>query len=134
MKGISQIVAVILMLMIGVSMVGVLFVWSQNTVLDIYPEEETEAQYLRQRACIGIQGVVHGINGDNVTVNNCGSVPLDDIKVFVNDEVVSQKIDPIKFNPSTNQNITVVDPIRVGDRIYVTSDLAISPVLVYQTP
>ena len=127
-KGISQVVAVILILMIGVSMAGILFVWAQETTFEIYPEDEGEVQYLRQRACIGIQD----ISGDVVRINNCGSVPLDNIKVYVND-AVSHNPAPIKFNPGQTQDVTVTKTIVIGDRVYVISDYAVSPVIVYGT-
>ncbi|MDD5416569.1 MAG: hypothetical protein PHU12_01180 [Candidatus Aenigmarchaeota archaeon] len=122
-KGMSQLVVMIILLLIGISMAGLLYVWAPQVVKDIYPEQAQDTQYFRSRACLGIQN----ITSDSITINNCGSIPLENFNVYLNG--INQNMDIQKLNPGNNYTIpvTVTSPADVQ----ITSNYAETPVIKY---
>ena len=122
-KGVSQLIIVVLILMIGIALTSAAYVWSKTTMFNIFPEKTQDTSYLRQKACLGI----FEMTADNIIINNCGSVPLKDLKLFVNG--VSQDIG-VTLNPSSKTVIII--NLLDNSTVYVTSDYATSLVMTYE--
>jgi len=123
-KGISQIVIIILILLIAVSLTSALYMWAGQTVFQIYPEDTQERIYMRERACLGVDR----ISNTQITINNCGLVPLKDFKIYVNGVNQNPSV-PESLEPGESSDIAV--NINLGQRVYVTSDYAESPSVIY---
>lgn len=120
-KGASQIVVVIFLLLIGLAMTALLYEWAPQVVKNIYPEETQNVQYMRQRSCLGIEN----ITSSNITINNCGSVPLEEFNVYL--DGINQNINVPELNPGRNYTIPIVI-ISKAD-VQITSQYAQTPVV-----
>lgn len=128
MKAISQIIATILILLIAVSLVVMLYVWSTGILPKIYSGENSTKEYLRSRACLNIESA--GWSDAYAVIKNCGYVPLKDFKVYVNGKNVSAIV-PVKLDPQEVGEVQITSPHPLTDSydILVTADLAESPVV-----
>lgn len=124
MKGVSEIILVILILLIAISMTAVLFIWVNQTTFNIYPEESQQTAYLRQKACLGIEN----IGSSQVTIKNCGATMLEDFKVYVDGSLQTVTV-PNKLYPGNVSAITVTIP--ENSKVFVTSNYAQSPAIRY---
>jgi len=126
MKGVSEIVLIVLILLIGVSITALVYTWASDTVFSIYPEDTDERAHTQQRACLGIESMTN----TKVVINNCGLVPLKNFKVFVNGNLQSVIIPPI-LDPGETYSFDVT--VEETDKVQVTSDYAITPVVEFES-
>lgn len=122
MKGVSEVVVIVLILLIGVSVTAVLYIWASETAFSIYPEETQDVAYMRQRACLGIMTLTE----TEVVINNCGSVPLKNLKLYINGELQNIVL-PSQLDPWEEKTIFI--NLVNDDRVQITSDYAYSPVV-----
>jgi len=99
-KAISEIFAIILLLGIGVSLATLVYL-SQTNVTAIYPSQFFNTSYYRSRACVSLENV--DFISNNVTIKNCGLVPLS--KFILSIDLQQIPLDITKLDPK--QNITV---------------------------
>ncbi|MFH1420914.1 MAG: archaellin/type IV pilin N-terminal domain-containing protein [Candidatus Aenigmatarchaeota archaeon] len=91
MKGITPVIATILLLMITIAMVGFAFVWFQNIWVDIGGgvKNATDTQMSNMNMKIRIENAKSGVapNASMITVRATGSenVPTSQIGVYAND-------------------------------------------------
>jgi len=119
MKGISQLMVVILLLLISFSMVSLYFLWSKNVLFEIFPSESTETQYLRSRSCLGIENIYKAVDG-SLKIKNCGKTPLKEIILYV--DYTEYEISQTQLNPQEHM-IVEIDTSEVHEYIAI-SDLA----------
>jgi flagellin-like protein len=86
MKGITPVVAVILLLLITISMVGFAFVWFSKVseIATTQTEAELQNQLIVQSQKIKIESI--SLTRDQITIRNTGSQPIalaDKISIFV---------------------------------------------------
>jgi hypothetical protein len=81
MKGISDIIVLVLLLIISVSLIGLAYVWSVGAVFDPYPEERTGEQYLKSRSCLSMENI--DVEGGTASLRNCGKTALSTFAVYV---------------------------------------------------
>jgi len=125
MKGVSTVVIIILLILISISLVGALYIWSTNATFDIFPEEDIEQKYQRSRACISLEDI-NGTAGEAV-IRNCGFVPLTDIGFYIDNSLIGFSY-PTVLNP--NEEIVVIfDPVSGEHSYYAISDLAETPLM-----
>ncbi|MBU3896444.1 MAG: discoidin domain-containing protein [Nanoarchaeota archaeon] len=122
-KGLSELLVVVFLMLIGISLTAVAYFWSQGVVFNVYPNETQDNAYMRQRACLNIQD----INDTHITINNCGSVPLDRFYLYIND--AKEDITIPKLNPSERYEIPISESGTAT--VYVTSNYAESPIVTY---
>lgn len=110
MRGLSALIAVILLMMIAVVLTGLTVLWASNTLPTVTETvgESYNATYLRSRACLSIDSI--NSTSGRMVVRNCGLVPLHDFHLSINSNEVS-------FSPA----ISVLDP-------HVTAVLGFNPV------
>ncbi|NIO44273.1 MAG: hypothetical protein GTN36_01820, partial [Candidatus Aenigmarchaeota archaeon] len=73
-KGLSPIIAVILVLLIAISLTVLAMVWLPRFTSRLFPEVLFNESYMRSRACLSIEDV-KGLFGF-FTIKNCGKIPL----------------------------------------------------------
>ncbi len=126
MKGVSTLVIAILLILISISLVGALYIWTSNVTFDIFPEEELNQQYQRSRACLSLEDLdaVAGM----VNIRNYGLVPLRDLGFYLDNSLVSSEY-PDTLNPNDVTNVTFTPPISGSHSYYAIADIAETPVI-----
>jgi hypothetical protein len=127
MIGVSRLVVVILILLISIISAVSVFIWSVNTVQNIFPENITESS-IAPRGCLNILDA----NTTAVTVKNCGTTIIKKGAVYVSEEYnVYRKY--AEFQQLINPQDIVVIPVIIprpafNVRIIIVADTATSPV------
>jgi len=116
MKGISNVVAVIMLLMISVALVSMLYVWSQSS-FEIVTDEFDESEDMSEFA----EFIVLENNGFDISVKNNGLSDLSGWVVYVDGKPSDFTIDKEILKPGEEAVITLVD-VDVGTaEIQITS-------------
>lgn len=126
MKGVSTVVIVILLILISISLVGALYIWTSNVTFDIFPEEDIEQRYQRSRACLSLEDIDGG-NG-SATIRNCGLVPLRDVELYLDNSLVSFQY-PDTLDPNEAIVVTFTSPAPGTHSYYAIADIAETPVI-----
>jgi flagellin-like protein len=89
MKGITPVIAIILLLLITISMVGFAFVWFSRMAVGI--TNQTEEQIQQQIAAAAKKVAIDSVTAGNIWVRNIGaaSIPVGEISVYVNNAKVT---------------------------------------------
>lgn len=113
MKGVSEVVVVILILIIGVSSVVSFYSWSTGTVpiLGKSVEQISGEEFLRTKACLKIDKIYFSESG--ISIRNCGSVPLSNFAIYIDDLPVD-KTAPSVLEPMEMKNITIKSAVASG--------------------
>jgi len=84
MKGISPIIAVVLLLMITISMVAFAYIWFTRITVGALNQSQSQQESLQQQT--GKKVVIDNINGNLITLRNIGTYPVkkEEISVFIN--------------------------------------------------
>jgi len=122
MIGVSRLVVVILILLISIISAVSVFIWSVNTVQNIFPENITESS-IAPRGCLNILDA----NTTAVTVKNCGATIIKKGAVYVD------YVKKTEFQQVINPQDIVVIPVNIprpafNVRIIIVADTATSPV------
>lgn len=125
MKGVSEIVLIVLILLIAVSITALVYTWASHTTSSIYPEGTDERAYTQQRACLGIERMTN----TQVIINNCGLVPLKNFKIFVNGNLQGVIV-PAVLDPGETYSFDVT--LTEGDMVQTTSDYAYTPIVEFE--
>lgn len=90
MKAVSNIIAIIMLVMISVSLVGGYLIWSVSTSKEVFTgiEESQEEEILRSRSCLKIKDI--DFTENKITIENCGQVELKDFVVYADDIVIGE--------------------------------------------
>jgi len=123
-KGISQIIVAVLILMIAITMVGLVYVWANEIGFNFYPGEEIQTNYDRSRACISLESM--NKSSGEIIIKNCGKIVLTGIDIYI-DGQLKYTDNEIKIEPQKYGIITIV-PLE-GAKIIIASDLAETPVM-----
>ncbi len=101
-KGISTVIAVIMIVVIAVALVGILWAWSTTMVTGMQAGGSQQAQQLQQSA--GKQVIiinskctnVSNVNAINFTLKNIGTVDIEpgDLQAFLDGEDITTKTTP----------------------------------------
>ena len=86
MKGITPVIAIVLLLMITITLVGFAFIWFQSTFQQI--TATVTRQIDQQTTAIGKMVRIDSITIDSIAIRNVGSqnIAANEIAVFVDDE------------------------------------------------
>jgi hypothetical protein len=125
-KGLSQLIVVMFLMMMGIALTATAYFWSQGVVFAIYPNETQDIAYMRSRACLNIQEITM----NKVVINNCGSVPLERFNLYINDISETLLPDLEKLNPGDVYEIPTSSHSGTVP-VYITSDYAESPVIMH---
>jgi|GEM_PF-5249557 len=126
MIGVSRLVVVILILLISIISAVSVFIWSVNTVQNIFPENITESS-IAPRGCLNILDA----NTTAVTVKNCGTTIVKKGAVYVD------YVKKTEFQQVINPQDVVVIPVSIPQQaqviVVVVADTATSPVYKVRT-
>jgi flagellin-like protein len=123
LKGITPVIAIILLLLITISMVGFAFVWFQRVQSSMTNATETElqSQLSRQSQKIAIDNAA----GTTLVMRNIGTsaVPVTSITAYVNNAVVTLSGAACTGNiaPGATVTCTISSACNAGASIKVTS-------------
>ena len=89
MKGISPVIAVVLLLMITISLVGFVYIYFTRITGGALNQTQSEQQAIQQQT--GKRIAIDGVSGNSIVLRNVGTyeVGLNEITVFVNNQLVS---------------------------------------------
>ena len=132
MKGITPVVAVIMLIMITISMVGFLFVWFSGYIPTILNQTESQLEEQQRQQRMGISFINSYENGGDIFVSlrNSGTVDIraDELVIFVRNST-SMIGDPFTYSDSippggtvTALNISVDCPAET-DELEIKADL-----------
>lgn len=121
MKGASDIIVIILILLISLSLIGLVYTWSTGVLFQSYPKESQEKEYLRSRACLSMENI--NVFEGNAVLRNCGQIPLTKFKVYV-DNAFSITSVPDKLEPDEEIGIGLPSFTVGNHSYYATSDYA----------
>lgn len=129
MKAVSEIIAMFLVLIIAVSLIAMLYLWSTGVLPQLYSGVNETNQYARSRACLNIEYVAW--HDGYLVIKNCGLTPLKDFKLYINGNNVSTRGTPAKLDPQEQGGMQINSSFSPSDSydIFVTADLAESPVV-----
>lgn len=113
MKGVSEVVVVILVLIISVSAVISFYSWATGTIplLGKSVEQMSGEEFLRTKACLKIDKIYFSEN--NISVRNCGSVSLSNFAVYIDDLPVDNAF-PSALEPMEIKNVTLKSSVASG--------------------
>ncbi len=100
MKGISAVIAVVMILVISVSLAGIFYFWISSTVSGGAVATERQVEKVTKGVLTQIK--VESVSGNKIYIRNVGIYPASDFLVFIDDE-------PVQI---INQR--PVEPMRVG--------------------
>ncbi len=125
-KGVSEYVAVLLLMIISLALAGLVYIFYQSNINTIYPEGQIGEKYASTRACLSIDEL-NAARGA-AAIRNCGQVPLGSFALYIDD--VKQAVSlPQTLQPNEKFNIAFT-PLTAGRHvIYASSDKASSAIM-----
>lgn len=125
-KGVSEMVVAVLLLLIAVSLVSVVYLWSTTNMFKSYPEESVSRAYLRSRACLSLEEI-NGTAG-KAYMRNCGLVNLTNFTFYIDGAAQAVALPPF-LEPSQKYQITFA--VQTGQHGYLaTSDIIETPYII----
>ena len=105
MKGISNIIAIILILLIAISLLALLYLWLTGFAVDLFNLGGNETQRVTQ--AIGSRFVIESVDNEVVFIRNTGQTKLTDFFVTVNDI-------PVAFTAPSELGVGLVGNITLN--------------------
>ncbi len=124
-KGISEVVVVILVLLIGLSLASALYVFSRGSILQIFPNETSQREFQRSRACLSLEDI--NITSGVMKMRNCGLVPLKSFGIFIDGSKLNISY-PEKLDPTQSFAVNF-SPLSGEHSFLAVSDLAETPLI-----
>ncbi|MEM7826785.1 MAG: archaellin/type IV pilin N-terminal domain-containing protein [Candidatus Aenigmatarchaeota archaeon] len=120
-KGISPIIAIVLLLMITISMVGFAYVWFTRITGSAFNQSRTEQENIQKQQ--GQRVIIDNILGNQLTLRHVGTYPVtkDELGVFINGVATSITSGCDTINPGEYKTCTLATSCTSGSRIRVTS-------------
>lgn len=122
MKGISPVIAVVLLLMITISLVAFAYIFFMRLTGGAMNETTSQQEALRQQQ--GKRIAIDGVSGNAITLRNIGTYPVGvtEISVFVNGVITTLNCGAITtINPGTVLTCTLATSCSAGGRVRVVS-------------
>jgi len=121
MKGISPIIAIVLLLMITISMVAFAYIWFTRITTSALNQSQTQQEAIQKQT--GKKIVIDGINGNSITLRNIGvySVSKSEISVFVNGVVTQITYGCDILDPQEVETCMIATSCLPGGRVRVVS-------------
>ena len=122
MKGISPVIAVVLLLMITISLVAFAYIFFMRLTGGAMNQTTSEQEALRQQQ--GKRIAIDGVSGNAITLRNVGTYPVGvtEISVFVNGVITNLNCGVINtINPGTIVTCTLSNSCASGGRVRVVS-------------
>jgi hypothetical protein len=124
-KGITQVFLSVLLLMIGISLTSLVYLFATGAIYNIFPSESFNASYQRTRACISLENV--DFYNANLTLKNCGLVPLTKFRLFIDLTEIPLSIS--KLEPQESATIHYARYLEGMHNFIVFTDYAETPLM-----
>lgn len=121
-KGISPVIAVVLLLMITISLVAFAYVWFTRLTGGALNQTVSEQEALKQQQ--GKRIVIDGVSGNAITLRNVGTYPvaITELSAFVNGVVTTINCGVINtINPGQVVTCTLGASCSAGGKVRVVS-------------
>jgi hypothetical protein len=128
MKGVSTIVVEILLVLIALSLIAAVYLWSTSVVFESYPGGELSHQYQRSRACLSLEQINIMVTASSAIIRNCGLVPLSNMMFYIDNAPVVFEY-PSSLDPNANFTVTFTKPASGSHSFFAVADLAETPLM-----
>ena len=118
MKGVSSIISVVLVLLIGVTLVSSIYLFFTGA-LEESTESGSRVKESITSSLLAELKIEPFTSNDTVSVKNIGKVNVTNINVYVNGEL--DKIADVEIMPGSVENIVLDNSLSSGDTVEVTS-------------
>ncbi|MEM5826128.1 MAG: archaellin/type IV pilin N-terminal domain-containing protein [Candidatus Aenigmatarchaeota archaeon] len=121
MKGISPVIAVVLLLMITISLVAFAYIFFMRLTGGAMNQTTTEQEALRQQQ--GKRIAIDGVSGNAIILRNVGTYPVGvtELSVFVNGVITNINCVFDTINPGSTVHCTLSNSCASGGRVRVVS-------------
>ncbi len=119
MRGVSEVIAIILILMITISLAGLAYMFMSTTMADVTSSAGSTVDTTTSSMMTSF--TIESIDVAKVYVRNTGQNTLTSLSVYVNDELAGFSTTPETIAPGQVGTITIYSFIGEGDTIKITS-------------
>ncbi len=120
MKGVSQVVMAVLLVLIGISLTASYISFAGGSLFSVTnaTEQRVEQDILKSKACLKILSL--DLKTNSVKLWNCGSLALTDLAVYIDDIPASADL-PKRLNVGEIAVATITSPISLGTHTFKIS-------------
>jgi flagellin-like protein len=119
MRGVSEVIAIILILMITISLAGLAYMFMSTTMADVTSSAGSTVDTTTSSMITSF--TIESIDIAKVYVRNTGQNTITSLSVYINDAPADIRITPSTISPGAVGTITIYDFIAEGDTIKITS-------------
>lgn len=119
MHGVSEVIAIILILMITISLAGLAYMFMSTTMADVTASAGSTVDSTTSNMMTTFK--IESMSLNKVYLRNTGQNALSSLSVYVNDVPAHINITPGSIAPGQIGTIMIYDFIDMGDRIKITS-------------
>ncbi len=124
MRGVSEVIAIILILMITISLAGLAYMFMSPTMSDVTSSAASTVDMTTSSMLTSF--TIESIDIAKVYVRNTGQSALTSLSVYVNDEPAIYNVTPSSISAGTVGTITIYSFIPDGSTVKVTSSSGFS--------
>ncbi len=119
MLGVSEVIAIILILMITISLAGLAYMFMSTTMSDVTSSAGSTVDATTSSMLTSF--TIESLDVAKVYVRNTGQNAITSLSVYVNDVPAHINMTPTSISPEAVGTITIYDFIAEGDTIKITS-------------
>jgi hypothetical protein len=119
-KGISPVISAMLVTLIAISFTIVVMVWLPNFTYGVTSNTGLNSSFDRSRGCLSIEDV--NATARNVTLRNCGQIPLSNFSLYIDGQLAGQ-VNSI-IDPGQAVKFSGISIASGNHEFYATSDNA----------
>lgn len=119
MKAVSEVIAIILILMITISLAGLAYLFMSTTMADTTASASSSVSSTTSSMLTSFR--IESMDIAKVYVRNTGQNPLTNLSVYVNDEPATYSLTPSSIAPGNVSTVTIYSFIPDGATIKITS-------------
>ncbi len=124
MKGVSEVIAIILILMITISLAGLAYMFMSTTMSDVTASAGSTVDTATTSMLTSF--TIESMSSNVLYVRNTGQTTLSSLKVYVNDLEIASNITQASPAPGNVTPIALVGYIKQGDVVKVSSQSGVS--------
>jgi flagellin-like protein len=124
MKGVSEVIAIILILMITISLAGLAYMFMSTTMSDVTSSAGSTVDTTTSSMLTSF--TIESMSSNVLYVRNTGQTTLSSLKVYVNDLEIASNITQASPAPGNVTPIALVGYIKQGDVVKVSSQSGVS--------
>jgi len=119
MRGVSEVIAIILILMITISLAGLAYMFMSTTMSDVTSAAGSTTDTTTSSMLTSF--TIENMDAAKIYLRNTGQTELSNLSVYVNSEPPAYNIKPLSLSPGQLGTITIYSFIPDGAMVKVTS-------------